>query len=105
LKQFRIRAKTVNGTPGNAGKPFANVIRRKWEWRCGRLKLANENRGDQRDKNYKNPSIRQAQSVSSHCLSSNKSSHCRTLDHCLTFALAHWLRRSFHWKLVWQSTD
>jgi len=34
-----------------------------------------------------------SQSSSGHCLSSNKSSHCKTLG--LTFTLAHWLRRSF----------
>jgi len=32
------------------------------------------------------------QSSSSHCLSNNKTSYCKTLGHCLTFPLAHWLR-------------
>jgi len=38
-KQFRITAKTVNGTTGAAIKPFSNVIRRNRVWRFG---LANE---------------------------------------------------------------
>jgi len=29
------------------------------------------------------------QSSSNHCWNNNKSSHCKTLGHCLTFTLAH----------------
>ena len=62
-KTFRITAKTENGTTGTSGKPFSNVIRRKWEWRFEMWKSANECRGDRSGAGYKYSRNRQVQAV------------------------------------------
>jgi len=46
-------------------------------------------------KGLKGVIVHSSSQFSDHCLSDNKSSYCKTLGHCLTFTLAHWLRRIF----------
>jgi len=46
-------------------------------------------------KGLKGGTVHSFSQFSDHCLSDNKSSYCKTLGHCLTFTVAHCLRRSF----------